>query len=816
MIVFKLFRYILLACISFIVIVWLIAYWQRDAILKRITEQLNEGLNGELHARSLDFTFFHRFPRFSLALNDVYLRGNSYSLYKRDFFKADKIILDVGVFQLLRDRITVHSLAVQDADVTIFKTKSGYTNLSIFRLVNQRGNLPHETRSFLLDIDNVVFRDVSFNFTDSVKSKSYQFRFVKTKHEVSVIDSLLTMKINGSMYFDGLLFNSAKGKFLADRAASVALHFDFQPAKHLWTIHPSALEFEKSKLDLKGAITLSPGGEFDLAFASKNLDVEEAKTLVDFHLANQLRKYRVSKPVNIQVHLKGQAVPGSKPRVAVQFSSTAESDVAIKQVSFSNLNFSGTFINHVNENLLYDGQNSRVTIKSFNGRYGHLPVSGKLTITELRDPKIDLSLVTKMSLQELNNMADRQHLIFDNGTLQTQLSYKGHLKEYLNPANKTLNGVLNGTTKIINGSFHYSPGRVKVKNLNANFRFDRKKLTVEKLQFSLNENPVSVQGEVQDLIPFFVLPESRTKVNLKLNSPGFNLSSVLTPQRKQARTKGYQPDRTLSALVDQLIKKVDLDVQVKAKSLTYKNFKARNVSARMLLNHESLQAKRVEMETAGGYLEGNLSIEHLDQSNRPLDVSLEVNQADITQFFNGFDNFNQNTIQANNLQGKLSLKASFSAVLDEELKVLAPTMQGRISSLISEGKLIQFEPLQNMSNFLFKKRDFSEITFAELKSNFDVQGSSLRISRMEVQSSVFTFFLQGLYSFSDSTSLSVQLPLSNLKKRDKNYQPENIGSDGDPGMSVYLHVYRDKTGKMTIAYDPFKKWAKATSSVQEN
>jgi hypothetical protein len=61
--VFRIFRNIFLAFIGSIVVIVLIAYWQRDAILKRVTTQLNEGINGELHAGSLDFTLFHRFPR---------------------------------------------------------------------------------------------------------------------------------------------------------------------------------------------------------------------------------------------------------------------------------------------------------------------------------------------------------------------------------------------------------------------------------------------------------------------------------------------------------------------------------------------------------------------------------------------------------------------------------------------------------------------------------------------------------------------------------------------------------------------------------
>jgi len=116
--------------------------------------------------------------------------------------------------------------------------------------------------------------------------------------------------------------------------------------------------------------------------------------------------------------------------------------------------------------------------------------------------------------------------------------------------------------------------------------------------------------------------------------------------------------------------------------------------------------------------------------------------------------------------------------------------------------------MENMSNFLFKKRDFSDVEFAEINSHFFLQGPDLDINRMEIQSTVLSLFVHGRYSFTDSTSLSVQLPLSNLKKRDKNYKPQNVGTDAKVGPSVFLHIYKNDEGKIAIAYDPFKKYAK--------
>src|SRR5690606_22395554 len=173
-------------------------------------------------------------------------------------------------------------------------------------------------------------------------------------------------------------------------------------------------------------------------------------------------------------------------------------------------------------------------------------------------------------------------------------------------------------------------------------------------------------------------------------------------------------------------------------------------------------------------------------------ITAKLDETNIRKVFENFNNFSQRTIGAENLEGNITADVTFNAHLDEAFTVLPQTMQGHLSCVITEGALKNFEPMENMSSFLFKKRDFSDIRFATLHSAFVINGTQLDIDRMEIQSSVITLFLEGRYSFTDSTSLSVQLPLSNLKRRHRNFKPSNVGVDAKVGPSVFLHVYRDK------------------------
>ena len=135
------------------------------------------------------------------------------------------------------------------------------------------------------------------------------------------------------------------------------------------------------------------------------------------------------------------------------------------------------------------------------------------------------------------------------------------------------------------------------------------------------------------------------------------------------------------------------------------------------------------------------------------------------------------------------------------------TMQGETTFSIKNGQLDSIAGLVKIGDFLFKNRDFYHVQFAEIKGNVGLDGNSVNIRRMEVQSNVLSLFIEGKYSLVDSTDLSVQIPLSNLKKRDKDFKPENVGPDAKVGPSVFLRLHT-KDGKMAIGYDMLKKFKK--------
>ncbi len=806
-------KYILLLLVLFTAGVFAVAYWKRDEILEKLNVYLNDQINGEIHIGRLDFTILHQFPDFSVTLHDVYLRGPQYAVYNHDFFTAEKIFLNIGVFELISKNVNVNSFTLENSKAFIFKTKNGYSNLDIFKKGMMRDSAAidgeEEKEPFFFKVRKAEFRNVSFVFADSVKNKSMSFQFLRTSHYINGTDSTIAVRINGAMHFDGLVFKEENGPFLKDRLANVDLNARIDRMTKLLTVDSSDLLFDELKVNLTGFFDLTKGGPFQLNFHSESLNVAKGKELLDQHLNYSLRKFEVQKPVAITVHLNGRSVPNDRPAVDVKFSSV-DTKVKFGKMNFTGLTFEGLFTNHLDSTKVNDDFNSKVVVSPFQGKMDGFPVKGKVVVTELRNPLVDMEMVTEMNLTELNHHVDSSRFKFSKGTIHTEIRYKGRLSEYANHASVKYYGKLNGKSVIKDGAFKFTSRKLDFSKINGVFEFNENQFLLNTLSFDMNGSPLKMHGSFKNFIPFFIQPKNKGQIQLEITSPHFDLTPLATSKGTSRKTamQVTQNRKKVSGLVDQIFEKLEFDLKVKIGELTMKQFKATDFTGKIELADHTLKASPVTMLVAGGWMNLDFKLFNLDEDVNPMNVTAHISNAGIKDFFKSFNNFNQQTISDKNLSGSISANVRFDAQLDNNLNVLAPSMVGDIDCRIRDGNLKNFEPMENMSNFLFKKRDFSDVQFAELNSHFDLQGTDLDISRMEIQSSVLSLFIHGRYSFTDSTSLSVQLPLSNLKKRDKDYTPQNVGVDTKVGPSVFLHVYKDKTGKIAIAYDPFKKYAK--------
>ncbi len=812
----KFFKWLFYTLVLFTVLfvsVLAIAYWNRDILLQTLEDKLNNGINGKFNIEKIDFTFLHHFPHFSVTLHNVYLRGNRYEMYGKDIFYAKKIFLDIGLYPLLKKEIAIRSLSVDEADIFIFKAQDGYVNTAdIFKVSGDSSLESKKSKtSILLNLQKIEFNNVGVVYSDSIKNKYMSFQFLNTNQTFAQTDSGYSIGVQGKMHFEGLFFNKNAGGFLQNKDVSLELKLTTNSLDNTLTVQASSLAYKQNDIGISGKFDLEKGGKFALKFTSTEINPTEAKELLNTKLVKTLSKFDIKEPVTITVDLSGQSIPGNIPSVDVQFQ-THNSTFSYAMIDFSALTLSGSFTNHIDNKKPNDDRNSRVMISSFKGKMEKLPIEGSVTFTELQNPVMDLTFTSKVKYQDLNDHLDNNRLVLESGTFTSEVAYKGKLSEYLDPTRTTYKGKLNGRISATDASLNYKPKKIRLDHVQLQCAFDEKKFTIQDLSLNVNGNAVKVGGSIQNFIPFFIRPKNKGYVRLTVTSPKLDLTGFTSKRESEKKSKqqARRNRKKMTDLIDAVYNSLEFDLELTIGQLIFRKFQASNFKGQVKLNNHTLEARPVTMNVAGGSMKLNFALTHFFDPLSPLTADVKLSNANIKDLFLYFNNFNQKTIHADNLSGTISADAKFNATVTEDYAILPPSMRGTLECKISNGGLKNFEPMENMSNFLFKKRDFSDVQFAELYSNFSMEGPNMDISRMEIQSSVLSLFLQGRYSFTDSTSLSVQIPLSNLKKRHKDFKPQNIGTHAKAGPSVFLHVYRnsDINSKIKIDYDPFKKWAK--------
>ena len=157
-----------LTCLFLLAVLFVNIY--RKEILDAVNQKLKEEINGDIHIDKFGFTIFHDFPNASLSLRNIYMRGPRYNTYHQDFLTAEVIDIQLEGRKLFRMEVIVKSVDIIDGQVFIFKTRSGYTNLDIFKRLKKKDS-DSTVQQGQVNFRNINLRNVAVSFHDSLMRK---------------------------------------------------------------------------------------------------------------------------------------------------------------------------------------------------------------------------------------------------------------------------------------------------------------------------------------------------------------------------------------------------------------------------------------------------------------------------------------------------------------------------------------------------------------------------------------------------------------------------------------------------------------------
>ncbi len=795
------------AIVALYILVFTYVSINKKKIIRQVTTELSDKLNGKVSIGNVELSFLQNFPKIAVVLNDVSITDTLFPQHHHAFLQAKEIFLLLSITKLIEKRSSVNGFKIRNGSIYLFTDTSGYTNTY---LTHPKRNVAPPTKKTenanelkTLELDNM-----RITLDDRKREKLHDFAVQNLKIKINDEGQTILFDTDASIDVKSLAFNIPKGVFL--KGKSFRGKFEMKYNKQI-----SQLQFDSINVALQGQ-PFNLTGRFDLKDVDPqfllnvyihNANYAAVKSLLPQRIATSLSLVDLDKPLDAGATLSGP-LKGGEPLIYINWL-VNKTHLVSPFLDFDDASFSGFYKNEVVPGLPRNDANSVIKINNFKASWESLPVtSDHIEILNLEKPLLTCDMRSSFPLTSLNEVIQTNSIQLTSGAAAMTLTYKGPIER-----NTNTNSFINGNIIFKNGTILYAPRNIEMKDVNGTMIFNNSDVLIQNFQTNVLNNKIVMNGTAKDLLTLINTEPNKIAIDWNIYSPQLNLGSFLymlkSPKKSgKSTTSTRRKFVKMSSQIDNLIEQSSIRLSVKADKVLYKKFEANNFDANIGLLQDRYLLNNVSMNLAGGRMNLNGQLLNTQANNHNVTLNAGLNNVDVRKVFNAFDNFGQDGITAETLEGVLTSTVNASLMMNDEGKVLPNSVVGTINFSLKNGALNNYEPIKKIQTSIFKKRDFDNIRFAELKDKLEVNKGEVKINRMEIQSSVMSLFVEGIYSRKGNTDISIQVPLSNLKKRSEDYNPENLGTDKKGGRSIFLRGRPGEDGNVKFKLDLFNKFKK--------
>ncbi|MEO7263614.1 MAG: AsmA-like C-terminal region-containing protein [Ferruginibacter sp.] len=795
-----LFIIIIVAAISLVIYVSA----NKRKIIGQVTQMLSSKIAGNVKLGDVELSFIRDFPHISVLLHDVSITDSLYQSHHIPFLVAGEAFASLSISKLISRQAAIKRIKIKDASFNLFTDSTGYTNTYLLHPTKDTAAILNK-KSDDFSIREIVLDNVMLHMSDAIKKKNHQVLVKHLKTQVDKEDDNIEFDTDAKLQVESLSFNTNRGSYLEHKSFEGDFKFSYQSLKHKLVFDNILVKLQGQPFRISASFDTEPvEPQFTLGIKTEKADYALVKSLLPQNIQHSLSLVSLERNISANASIGGP-LKGGEPLININWQ-VKDVNLQTPFLDFTDASFSGTFNNEMQAGVPRGDPNSKIVLHKFSGLWRGIPVRmEELSITNLYQPILACDLHATPEMSMLNNLMGSNVLQFRDGKLQMHLTYKGPVER-----NDNTNSFINGYAEVTNAVLLYTPRNVEMKSVNALVNFKNSDVFVQNLKCNVLGHTVSMNGEAKNLLSLLKTDPKKANISWNISLPFLKLESFmyLLKPRSVNTSSTQKKSNSFSSGLDDALQEASLHVSLKSAKLIYRKFEAENFSGKISLVQDNYLLDNLSMTHAGGSMSINGSLLKVPQNFYQARINTKIENADVKKLFNAFQNFGQDAILASNLEGKLSADINASMFIKDDDKMTASGVVSTVNFSLRNGALVNYEPVKKMQKFIFKNRDFDNIRFAELKDKLEISNQEIKINRMEIQSTVMGLFVEGLYSQKGNTDISIQVPLSNLKKKDADLNPVNIGIDKKVGSSIFLRGRPGADGNVQFKLDLFKKYGK--------
>jgi hypothetical protein len=679
---------------------------------------------------------------------------------------------------------------IKEGNLYIYTDSNGVSNLSYFKSKKQKAVADKNPISLP---ENIQLQNFALSIIDHQKEKNFQFYI----HKLVAQTNNYEVKIVKDITVRSLAFNAPQGSFMANKRLTGSYTVHFNTNTNRLTFEKINIAINKHPFTFSGNFQLDSTAHFSLHIGSKQLPYEFAKSLLLPHISKALTAVQINAPIDVDTELDGP-LNGGDPLVIAKWE-LKNASVGTKLLSVDSATLSGIYTNEVVKGLPRKDPNSKIAIHNLSAYWHGIPISAKLiSVTDLSKPKVVGEFVSNFNLSTFNTVLQSETLGFSGGMGKLNIQYRGPL-DSLSKKNASIDIGL----QLVKGTIAIYPLNLLVTECQTDIAIRDADIYIKKLSAKASDGSnISITGSATNT--FALLDDNLGKVVTSINiySPFLNLSNIskmLRGHKKTSHTKSKLGKAI--ARIDQILEKEVIQITLKADKIKHNKLIATNLSTNAKLNRGQWSIDNLSLQMAGGAINVSASVTEAAGNNYQLKSTYSVKGVDASALLYAFDNFGLKSITDKNITGNIDAVGKLETLTDKFGEIDKKKLAGDLRFSLKNGSLKKIKALEEIGDKYLKKRNLSDLRFAEIGNKLTISQGLVSVPRMQIEATAFRLFIEGQYGIAGATDLRIQVPLSNLTAHDSGYVPKKTKQNAKGGMSIYLRAKSDENEKIGISLD---------------
>lgn len=746
-------RFLLLFAILFslfFLVLFVVTSLFQDQIGDRVTEELNAQLKSELFLDGFELSFFRTFPNLGANLQGVSLKGTD----GETLLKAEELSFKAGLFSLLGSNIKLKSVVVRDGELNIRTNSRGERNYDIF-LTKDTVTSEESSSDNAIDLQQASVRNMQVHYLDGVSKQDLRLYIKNASFAGQFSSENYQLESDADIQIRQVRMD--KELMLVSQTFHYEAALDVNSTSGIYKINQLDLQLGDLPLSTQGQFqVLADKTSLDLEFASNGGQLENLISLLPARYKRTLKGIESRGDFSLIAKVVGDYTDRKLPQIDAQIDfldgriSGDRIDAKVRE-----LGFTATYSNGDRQS----DESSSLRIENLQGEIDGEAFALDLSLANFSDPQIDFSANGTLAPGLLVGFIPDERISEGSGKIHLRnIRLKGRYNDMLNT--RRIGRVdMGGEIDFESAGLIINDEMVRLNT--GLLRMADNQLLVEKVDFEAPGTQMSFDGEATNLLPV-LFSDSLNSQDVQLQ-----FEALLTAEELdigQLLALGA-PSEEVEEAAAAAGKSDSLAVAEVAKREFFTQFLAGTFQANIAsFNYDEIEGE--DFTGAVSFADGTMTIkgttkamdgemeldgDMLFDATPTLNVKLSCRQISAYEFFRQAENFGQDVLVADNINGQLDARIYIEAAFDEEGNFLTDQLRVLGGLGVKDGRLKDFKMLEDFSSFV-DIRDLQEIRFTNLENFFEVRDSKLFLPVMFIQSNALNLTISGEHTFDQKIS----------------------------------------------------------------